>query len=119
MELLKRENIENEKAKGYIQVLEQKSHRLKHLTEDLVEASKISSGNIKLECMQLQMQEMIYQAAQRSRGEYIGMMGTVAGLKAQTGDTFSSVREAVAFTELLQKQFKIAGTDATGIASNV
>ena len=62
VELLKRENIENEKAKGYIQVLEQKSHRLKHLTEDLVEASKISSGNIKLECMQLQMQEMIYQA---------------------------------------------------------
>lgn len=66
-----------------------------------------------------QLQEMIYQAAQRSRGEYIGMMGTVAGLKAQTGDTFSSVREAVAFTELLQKQFKIAGTDATGIASTM
>lgn len=66
-----------------------------------------------------ELQEMIYQAAQRSRGEYIGMMGTVAGLKAQTGDTFSSVREAVAFTELLQKQFKIAGTDATGIASTM
>ena len=62
VELLKRENIENEKARGYIEVLEQKSHRLKHLTEDLVEASKISSGNIKLECMQIQMQEMIYQA---------------------------------------------------------
>ena len=62
VELLKRENIENEKAKAYIEVLEQKSHRLKHLTEDLVEASKISSGNIKLECMQIQMQEMIYQA---------------------------------------------------------
>ena len=66
-----------------------------------------------------QLQEMIYQAAQRSRGEYIGMMGTVAGLKAQTGDTFSSVKEAVAFTELLQKQFKIAGTDATGISSTM
>ena len=62
VELLKRENIENEKARGYIEVLEQKSRRLKHLTEDLVEASKISSGNIKLECMQIQMQEMIYQA---------------------------------------------------------
>lgn len=62
VELLKRENIENEKARGYIEILEQKSHRLKHLTEDLVEASKISSGNIKLECMQIQMQEMIYQA---------------------------------------------------------
>ena len=62
VDLLKRENIENEKAKGYIEVLEQKSQRLKHLTEDLVEASKISSGNIKLECTQIQMQEMIYQA---------------------------------------------------------
>lgn len=66
-----------------------------------------------------QLQEMIYQAAQRSRGEYIGMMGTVAGLKAQTGDTFTSVKEAVAFTELLQKQFKIARTDATGISSTM
>lgn len=66
-----------------------------------------------------ELQEMIYQAAQRSRGEYIGMMGTVAGLKAQTGDTFSSVKEALAFTELLQKQFKIAGTDATGISSTM
>ena len=62
VDLLKRENIENERAKGYIEVLEQKSLRLKHLTEDLVEASKISSGNIKLEFMQLHMQEMIYQA---------------------------------------------------------
>lgn len=60
--LLKMENIENEKAKGYIDVLEQKSYRLKHLTEDLVEAAKISSGNITLEYAQLQMQEMIYQA---------------------------------------------------------
>lgn len=62
VDLLKRENIDNERAKGYIEVLEQKSMRLKHLTEDLVEASKISSGNIKLEFMQIHMQEMIYQA---------------------------------------------------------
>lgn len=66
-----------------------------------------------------ELQQMIYQAAQRSRGEYIGMMQTVASLKAQTGDTFSSVREAIAFTELLNKQFKIAGADATAIASTM
>ena len=66
-----------------------------------------------------ELQQMIYQAAQRSRGEYIGMMQTVAGLKAQTGDTFGSVREAVAFTELLNKQFKIAGADATAISSTM
>lgn len=63
VDLLKRENIENERAKGYIKVLEQKSYRLKHLTEDLVEASKISSGNIQLEYMQIHMQEMICQAS--------------------------------------------------------
>lgn len=66
-----------------------------------------------------ELQERIYQAALRSRGSYLGMMQTVASLKAQTGDTFSSVQEAVNFTELLQKQFKIAGTDATGIASTM
>ena len=66
-----------------------------------------------------ELQQMIYQAAQRSRGEYIGMMQTVAGLKAQTGDTFGSVREAVAFTELLNKQCKIAGADATAISSTM
>lgn len=66
-----------------------------------------------------ELQDRIYQAALRSRGSYLGMMQTVASLKAQTGDTFSSVQEAVDFTELLQKQFKIAGTDATGIASTM
>ena len=76
VELLKRENIENEKARGYIEVLEQKSHRLKHLTEDLVEASKISSGNIKLECTQIHMPEMLYQAS----GEFIDKF-EVKGLK--------------------------------------
>ena len=66
-----------------------------------------------------ELQNLIYQAAQRSRGSYTGMMQTVASLKAQTGDTFSSVREAIAFTELLNKQFKIAGADATAIASTM
>ena len=59
--LLKRENIENEKAKDYIRVLDEKSQRLKQLTEDLVEASKISSGNIKLEFMNLNLNELVQQ----------------------------------------------------------
>ncbi len=48
IDLLKRENIQNENARRYIEVLDQKAQRLKQLTEDLVEASKISSGNIQL-----------------------------------------------------------------------
>lgn len=61
VDLLKRENIENEKAKAYIRVLDEKSQRLKQLTEDLVEASKISSGNIKLEFMNLNLNELVQQ----------------------------------------------------------
>lgn len=65
------------------------------------------------------IQNLIYQAAQRSRGSYTEMMTTVAALKSQTGDTFKNMEEATAFAEALQKQFKIAGTDATGISSTM
>ena len=47
VDLLKREDIPNERARNYIAILEDKSQRLKHLTDDLVEASKISSGDRK------------------------------------------------------------------------
>lgn len=46
---------------GYIQVLEQKSARLKQLTEDLVEASKISSGNVEMNLTQIDLVEFLYQ----------------------------------------------------------
>ena len=47
VDLMKQENIEDEKVKEYLEILDNKSQRLKKLTEDLVEASKASSGNIK------------------------------------------------------------------------
>lgn len=59
--LIKREDIQNERVKGYIQILDEKSMRLKQLTEDLVEASKISSGNIKLDMQKIDLVELIYQ----------------------------------------------------------
>ena len=59
--LLKRENIQDEKIKGYIEVLDSKSQRLKQLTDDLVEASKISSGNISLQMERLNFVELINQ----------------------------------------------------------
>lgn len=62
VDLLKREHLEGERVQHYIEVLEQKSQRLKQLTEDLVEASKISSGNIELQMVQMQYQSMIRQA---------------------------------------------------------
>lgn len=66
VDLLKRENIEDEKIQGYIQVLEEKAQRLKILTEDVVEASKASTGNISLEMTSLDFVELVQQAA----GEY-------------------------------------------------
>ena len=42
--------------------MDQKSQRLRQLTEDLVEASKISSGNIELHMMRMQFQSMLSQA---------------------------------------------------------
>lgn len=61
VDLLKRENIEDPKIQGYIKVLEEKSQRLKTLTEDVVEASKVSSGNISLEYMDVNFVEMLNQ----------------------------------------------------------
>ena len=61
VDLLKQENIENKKAKEYIGVLDSKSQRLKRLIEDLVEASKASSGNIKLNMEKLNVSELIKQ----------------------------------------------------------
>lgn len=61
VDLIKRENLQNEKILGYLDVLEQKSQRLKTLTEDLVEASKVSSGNVKLDMANIDLVEMIWQ----------------------------------------------------------
>ncbi len=46
VDLLKKEDIENENAKEYISVLNRQSERLKRLIEDLVDASKAATGNL-------------------------------------------------------------------------
>ena len=61
VDLLKQENIQNEKAKEYIEVLDNKSQRLKKLIEELVEASKASSGNIKINKEVLNVKELLNQ----------------------------------------------------------
>ena len=61
VDLLKRENIQDERVQSYIEVLEHKASRLKNLTEDLVEASKASSGNITLELHPIDYNEIILQ----------------------------------------------------------
>ena len=49
VDLIKKENVENEKVTEYISVLDRQSARLKKLIEDLVEASKASTGNLSVE----------------------------------------------------------------------
>ena len=66
IDLLKGETIENETAKEYIGVLDERSHRLKQLVEDLVEASKAMTGNLTAELQMLQLDELVGQAI----GEY-------------------------------------------------
>lgn len=61
VDLLKKEEMPNEKAKEYLEILDKKSQRLKRLTEDLVEASKASSGNIKLNMEEINVKELIKQ----------------------------------------------------------
>lgn len=61
VDLLKRENPEDPKMRGYLEVLENKAQRLKVLTEDVVEASKASTGNITLEMTDLNFIELVHQ----------------------------------------------------------
>lgn len=56
----------DEKAKEYMAVLTEKSTKLARLVEDLIEASKLSSGNITLHPMVLDLGELTAQAI----GEY-------------------------------------------------
>ena len=58
---MKKEDIKDEKIKEYIEILDNKSQRLKKLTEDLVEASKASSGNVKLNIESINIKELINQ----------------------------------------------------------
>lgn len=61
VDLLKREKIDSETARGYIGILEAKAQRLKQLTDDLVEVSRISSGNINLFYEKLNLTELVNQ----------------------------------------------------------
>lgn len=59
--ILKQSDIADPKIQGYLDILEAKAQRLKTLTEDVVEASKVSSGNISLEYIDVDLVEMIQQ----------------------------------------------------------
>ena len=61
VDLLKKEDLTGQAAE-YVEVLDRQSRRLKKLTEDLVEASKASTGNIKANLVPTDMGELVAQA---------------------------------------------------------
>lgn len=61
-----------------------------------------------------ELQEMVYQAAQRSRGAYQETADLVSKLGTMAPEAFNSSGELVAFAEQLNKQFALAGTSTQG-----
>ena len=61
------------------------------------------------------LENKIYLSAQRSRAAYQTTADAVAKLGLNAGNAFASNDELIAFTEQINKQFAIAGTDAQGI----
>ncbi len=62
VDLLSKCDIQDEKAQEYIKVLESRGAKLKRLIEDLIEASKVTSGNITVNCSNLNLYELCLQA---------------------------------------------------------
>lgn len=60
-----------------------------------------------------QLTDMVYAAAQRSRGSFTATADMVGKLGNLAGDAFSSTQELVAFAEQLNKQIALSGASAT------
>lgn len=63
VELLKKEDLHNGTAEGYVAVLDRQAQRLKKLTEDVVEASKASSGALHVQLAPVDVAELLRQCA--------------------------------------------------------
>lgn len=62
---------------------------------------------------QVELQDKIFAAADRSRGSYAEMADAVAKMGLLAGDAFGSNDETIAFTELVQKSFKLGGAETS------
>ena len=60
-DLLKKHGTEDEQVKGYINVLDRNSQRLKVLITDLVYASKAETGNVDIKLEPLELNELVFQ----------------------------------------------------------
>ncbi len=70
IDLLQKCNIKDETAQEYMGVIAEKSNKLKRLIEDLIEASKISSGNVTINKTKLNLNELAAQAIVEETAEF-------------------------------------------------
>ena len=87
VDLLGKEELPGPKATEYVEVLRRQANRLKKLTEDLIEASKASTGNIHVERVRTDVGELLSQCSaeygQRMEAAQLAMVcNAPAGLYA-------------------------------------
>ena len=70
VDLLSKCDIKDEKAQEYIKVLDEKGYKLKRLIDDLIEASKVTSGNITINPSVMNLSELCLQATVDAQSEF-------------------------------------------------
>ena len=65
----------------------------------------------------IDLQNKLYQAAQRSRGSYTDMANSVSKLGLLAGDAFKNNDEMIAFSEMMNKSFKVSGAGQQEISA--
>ena len=83
------------------------------ITQTTVRLNMINDGLQTTE----QLQNMIFQSAQRSRASYADTADIVAKLGLRAGDAFDSNAETIAFAETLNKMFIVAGASQQEMTS--
>ncbi|MFC3748562.1 sensor histidine kinase [Paenibacillus sp. GCM10012306] len=72
IDLLKKEQLESDRATSYVDILDRKALRLKLLIEDLFEVSKMSSGTVELDIQTIDVATLLTQAI----AEFSSNLGT-------------------------------------------
>lgn len=85
------------------------------LTQNKARLNLFNDGNQSTE----ELQNMIYQSSQRSRGNFLDTFDATAKMGMMAGNAFGNNKELVGFMELINKQFKISGTSAQGTQSAI
>ncbi len=87
--LLQQSKVKGDEAEEYLEVLERQSGKLKKLIEDLIEASKASTGNIEMNMQEIEIGMMVEQALAEyyekfeSRGLMVKTSGSDLGISVE------------------------------------